>query len=364
MAIARRGTPTTAARTSSGTTFVLNVPTGVVDGDLLLMCIWGDGTLTITDPAGWNTVTGNPVSPTNGRGKVFWRIASSEPASYTITFGSEKWVGMMMAYSGCDATTPIRASSWKAETVAGTSHTTNSVTAVQDDWIVSFFMDRSTSSASKNTNWTATSPAIERAEVNNNTAASSPWLNLEGNDSNGVVTAGSKSNTSVSTISQANAAMWIAAIAPAAGAAPQNVNPTGIASAEAFGTPTLLVDQTVSPTGLASAEAFGTPRLDYIIFPVGIASGEAFGSPAIDTGGNINPVGIVSAEAFGTPRLDITVSPIGIPSAEAFGGLLRFDQEVRPTGIISQETFGAPTIQGGEVTSVTTRTKMQMGLGQ
>ena len=37
------------------------------------------------------------------------------------------------------------------------------------------------------------------------------------------------------------------------------IEPTGIASAEAFGTPSLVYPQYISPTGIASAEAFGTP---------------------------------------------------------------------------------------------------------
>jgi hypothetical protein len=41
----------------------------------------------------------------------------------------------------------------------------------------------------------------------------------------------------------------------------QTVTPSSIASAEAFGTPTLVTAQTVAPTGVPSAEAFGTLTL-------------------------------------------------------------------------------------------------------
>jgi len=64
------------------------------------------------------------------------------------------------------------------------------------------------------------------------------------------------------------------------------IEPTGIASAEAFGTPTVAVGAAqISPTGIASAEAFGTPTVgvELHIEPTGIASAEAFGTPTVTT---------------------------------------------------------------------------------
>lgn len=63
-----------------------------------------------------------------------------------------------------------------------------------------------------------------------------------------------------------------------------NVQPTGVASGEVFGSPVVsLVDQTVSPTGIASAQAFGTAVVtaDQPIVPAGIASAEAFGTAVL-----------------------------------------------------------------------------------
>jgi hypothetical protein len=87
------------------------------------------------------------------------------------------------------------------------------------------------------------------------------------------------------------------------------LSPSGIASAEAFGTPDVLPGAVIlSPGGIASAEAFGTPVVTVAattaIMPDGIASAEAFGTPAIVTGAvSVTPTGIVSGEAFGTPRI-------------------------------------------------------------
>jgi len=139
------------------------------------------------------------------------------------------------------------------------------------------------------------------------------------------------------------------------------ISPTGIASGEALGTPTITPGAvTISPTGIASGEAFGTPTITpgaVTIAPTGIASGEAFGTPTITPGPvTVAPTGIASGEAFGTPTITpgaVTISPTGIASAEAFGTPVVADesaQVVGPTGIASGEAFGTPTLTPGPVT--------------
>lgn len=101
--------------------------------------------------------------------------------------------------------------------------------------------------------------------------------------------------------------------------------PTGIGSAEAFGTPTAVLDINGTPTGIASAEAFGavTAVLDLNVTPNGIASAEAFGTPVAAVSGGIagTPAGIGSAETFGSPTavLTLAATPTSVDSAEAFG---------------------------------------------
>ena len=108
---------------------------------------------------------------------------------------------------------------------------------------------------------------------------------------------------------------------------------------------------TIAPSGIATAEAFGTPRLAEL-GPVGIESGEfvgfpdLFGSPGAT--GTISPTAIASGEAFGTAVLTAgaTIFPTGIPSA--------FDMDlhtvgpplatIQPFGIESEEGFGTPTL--------------------
>jgi hypothetical protein len=151
---------------------------------------------------------------------------------------------------------------------------------------------------------------------------------------------------------------------PDGGPATQNIAPSGIATAEAFGTAVLTTGAvTVSPTGVGSAEAFGTavvaqpPPSQTITVTAGIATAEALGSPTVTVGAvTLAPSGITSTEAFGTTT--VTTGPVsltvtGIPTAEAFGtatiGAGAPAQDVLPTGIGSAEAFGATTVTPGPV---------------
>jgi len=64
---------------------------------------------------------------------------------------------------------------------------------------------------------------------------------------------------------------------------PQSITATGIASDEAFGSPTITRNFTIYPTGIASEEAFGTLAFAYnqTVTPTGIASAETFGTLGI-----------------------------------------------------------------------------------
>ena len=142
------------------------------------------------------------------------------------------------------------------------------------------------------------------------------------------------------------------------------VSPVGIASGEAYGTPTLtypinIIDagnipsqesfgttslsETVSPSSITTLEAFGTPTVveAILITAVAIASSEAFGAPSVSF--EITAIGIVSGQAFGSANLSQSVSAVSINSVEAFGAaLLTF--VVRPSSIASQESLGTPVL--------------------
>lgn len=134
------------------------------------------------------------------------------------------------------------------------------------------------------------------------------------------------------------------------------INPSGIGSAEAFGTPTITTGAvTVSPTGIASAEAFGTAQINLTIFPTSTASAEAFGTAQVNL--KIFPNGIASAGAFGTATITtgaVTISPSGIASVEVFGTAVITQgggaQTVSPSSIGTAEAFGTAVVTTGVVT--------------
>lgn len=132
----------------------------------------------------------------------------------------------------------------------------------------------------------------------------------------------------------------------------QTMSTTGVASAGAIGTPTVVQPPTRTLTGVggvASAEALGSVVVHAeaaIIAPAGIDQG-AFGVLSVSNA--VVLTGIASAEAFGTHRVrrlsDIDVDA-GIASAEAFGALVLVHfQTVEPSGITSLESFGSTEVE-------------------
>ncbi len=162
----------------------------------------------------------------------------------------------------------------------------------------------------------------------------------------------------------------------------QDITPSSIAGAEAFGTAVITVDQDVLPSAITSAEAFGAPeptnrhlRFDspvsttkYIfdnaalwaesgqtITATGIASAEAFGTASISLGDvDTAPSSIASLEAFGTHVLSVgavELTPASIASLEAFGThvLSLGVVDIAPNSILTAEGFGTAALTVGVV---------------
>lgn len=121
-------------------------------------------------------------------------------------------------------------------------------------------------------------------------------------------------------------ALWMDDIAASdtgyVGPAVQAVTPTGISTAQAFGTPK--ITSVVKPSGIGTAEAFGTPKAKVILRATGIPSAEAFGNPTV----------------FGLSGPQMGRQVTGIPSAEAFGLPVIFHISPPP-----KWTFTPPTIE-------------------
>ena len=157
---------------------------------------------------------------------------------------------------------------------------------------------------------------------------------------------------------------------PPSGGAPQTIDPSSIASLEAFGSCSLGL--VLSGTGIASLEAFGSSTLvpgAVTVSPSGIASLEAFGSSVVSTGVILSPSAIASAESFPTPALSLDIAGTGITSLEAFPspslalsvtsasidsleafGTLSANMGLSAPSITSLEAFPTPTVEVGQIT--------------
>jgi hypothetical protein len=133
VAIAFRASQFT-ANSTAGTSCAITTPT-VQTGDVLVATIsYRDGDTNITPPDGWTQVANSPQETGTGAADVglavFWRHvadAGSEPASHDFTLSaSQRNVGALLSYSGCDTSTPIDDAEGQTNT-STTNHTIPSV---------------------------------------------------------------------------------------------------------------------------------------------------------------------------------------------------------------------------------------------
>jgi hypothetical protein len=124
---------------------VINVPASSTDGKMLILlqANANSGTaVSATMPAGW-TAFGAALSGTDGGGfgwrmQMAWRIASSEPASYTITHATTGLEAIMLRIDGT-GTLSIDASSMNSAAGPGVTSTALSVTTTAADDLLIYF---------------------------------------------------------------------------------------------------------------------------------------------------------------------------------------------------------------------------------
>lgn len=198
----------TAQLNAANTTLAVNTPTGIADGNLMITILELNAAVTVTPPGGWTHLTGFAVTSGTNVVDGYYRVASSEPASYTWTFGSSKCNIGCLGYSGTAAASPIDVSN--CGTAASPTSVTPSVTATAGDWVLSCFGDRDAAAGS-----TWTTPTGTAARVNLlNTGSSQGSLAVF--DTNGTVAGGSTSYTSTASTTNSNNVAGIVAFLPLA----------------------------------------------------------------------------------------------------------------------------------------------------
>ncbi|SOE25602.1 hypothetical protein [Streptomyces sp. OK228] len=218
---------------SNTTSYVINRPSGVVSGDLMIATLAISDTViaTVTAPAGWTVV--QQLTSSGGfascRFAVLKRTAGgSEPSSWTGTLSGtvKPAVTQCLAYRNAD----LVANQFIADgtSTSGSGNTVTTATVTNTDsraWRICAFG----SSGDYFTSWGSTSEVSERADDSAEYQISSysyRTATLMMADSNGKIGTGSHSRTASLNRSYYAAASWIGVIRPLASAPPAGANET------------------------------------------------------------------------------------------------------------------------------------------
>lgn len=196
--------------TSAAASVTINKPTGVLDGDLMIALIGGNPS---SGPAGWTSLANASVASPMGPVNLYWKIASSEGASYTFSFSSTWWskAATIIAYRNVDQVRPVGDVTMQALGAVDT-FPSGSIMCTDGQWNVSFATQYNSSGTGTKT-WSADSGTQRVDFKGSNTSlganAGTCWY-----DSNGTVTAGSYSRTHTLSSTSTRGAAGILAINP------------------------------------------------------------------------------------------------------------------------------------------------------
>lgn len=335
--------PTVLATNTSGefaanvTSHTVSLPSGIVSGNLLIVCFAVDAGPTITWPGGWTEFFIGDASAAVTLALAYRQADGGEGASITVTTDvSERSAHTSYRIVGHEDPATQSPEASVAATGSNTFPNPGSLTptggAKDYLWLAIHGHDDDSSTTVFPTNYTD-GLSIEGGGTTDGCGIASAERQL-------AVASEDPDPFTISAVDR-----WVAAtvaVHPPAPAAPQTLDPSAIASAEAFGT--AQVNQTLSPTAIPSSEAFGTAQLNLQIAPTAIASAEAFGTAVLEL--FLLPTAIASAETFGTPQLNFALAPTAISSAEVFGAATVVPGPITtsPTAIGSAEAFGTAQV--------------------
>lgn len=291
----------------------ITLPSTVQPGDAMLAVAGFSGvTQTLNTPAGWTVVAGPIDKGTALREYLLVRVADATDANASVTFGWTSSTAVrntnIAIYSGTDPTTPIHVSASKAETVAGTAHTSPTVTvSASGCWIVEFCADRASPGS---TSFTPTGLVVRDTRA----ATGGGAITSAVADTDTTVGTGTLGGESwAGTVSTVNAILWTIAIQPntATGATP---TPAPVAAAASIPTPTVT---TAAPANPTPATVTGTASVGTLVATV-----TAMMLPDETTG-------VVTVPA---PTVVVATSARALPETIAVGVLLV------PTPVLSTTT--------------------------
>ena len=178
--------------------WVMNKPSGVVDGDFLLMFIVQNNPLAFSAiPSGWTLIQDSRADHGGANAITYYKIASSEPASYTWDYGS----GFSERTSACLIALTGGTYDEIGQTEDGSGSTTCVAPSVTVDSAGSVII---AANGQKDTDYTSTPSGY--TEVMNVTAKCNLWLGYQ----TGVASGASGTATWTTTVSKKNDSVQVA----------------------------------------------------------------------------------------------------------------------------------------------------------
>jgi hypothetical protein len=199
-----------------GTTITVTKPSGVVDGDFMILALVSQtSTAAAATPSGWTLQSISNDTPRDQRMTVFTKLAASEGASWVVTYdASVDALAVVVAYSSPDPTTPLNTKNVSVG-ASSTTQTTPSITPSVDNCKIVAIHGIDINETKYPATPDASPAATERLEAIN--SGNFQQLYVQDYDQ---ATAASVSLDATFSNAAAIWMNWIGAIAPAAGGAP------------------------------------------------------------------------------------------------------------------------------------------------
>lgn len=110
----------------------ISKPTGTVDNDIMLACVYVETDVAVTAPAGWTLICDLDHTVANFDMWVYWKRASSEGTTYSFTHASAFEEGSIASYSGCTTAGDPQDATASQNQNTGTVETATGVTTASD----------------------------------------------------------------------------------------------------------------------------------------------------------------------------------------------------------------------------------------
>lgn len=131
----------TTAHGTGSSSLVVPVPAGVFNGDMLVLLLLNYNLMSVnpSPPTGWSTRTAGGALNNNHGISFYTRVASSEPASYTISYlSSNDAAGIMLCYKNVDSSTPYDTGVANSDVTSDTSVVQGSITTAHNNEVLVF----------------------------------------------------------------------------------------------------------------------------------------------------------------------------------------------------------------------------------